>query len=332
MTQPPWELVPPRGVQRWEDARNLTSLRARRRSSGGLEQPPGGRRRKDFSGPLMFDERTPKSSQKKLWRCAMPHDSRNVSEKIPTAALGSLKGCLVEGDPYQRRCERRVRRRSLIVSIFTQAVVVALLVLLPLFGRTEHIALALATPIPPYSSYKGPSHDAGAPHPHGPRQNICHLCFTGNIPPTIPTHDISNDESGDPVPDGAIPGIGGGSGGGLIPIQDGRNHVPPPAPDRQASHPSIVRMTQLDPAMLTHRVEPVYPPLPRQMHREGRVELHAIIATDGSIKSLEVVGGDPLFYQSALDAVSQWHYKPTILNGQPMEIDTHISVIYTMPH
>jgi protein TonB len=91
-------------------------------------------------------------------------------------------------------------------------------------------------------------------------------------------------------------------------------------------------MTTIDPAMLIRRVEPVYPTLPKQIHKEGRVELRAIIATDGSIKSLEVVGGDLMFYQSALDAVSQWHYKPTILNGQAVEIDTYITVIYTMPH
>jgi len=84
--------------------------------------------------------------------------------------------------------------------------------------------------------------------------------------------------------------------------------------------------------MLIRRVEPIYPPLARQMHREGRVELRAIIATDGSIQSLEIVGGDPLFYQSALEAVRQWHYKPTILNGQAVEIDTYITVIYIMQH
>lgn len=82
--------------------------------------------------------------------------------------------------------------------------------------------------------------------------------------------------------------------------------------------------------MLIHRVEPLYPPLPRQIRREGRVELHAIIATDGSIQSLQVVDGDPLFVQSALDAVRQWRYRPTVLNGQPVEIDTHITVIYTL--
>jgi protein TonB len=82
--------------------------------------------------------------------------------------------------------------------------------------------------------------------------------------------------------------------------------------------------------MLIHRVEPVYPRLAIQVGRSGRVELRAIIATDGTIQSLQVISGDPFFYQSALDAVRQWRYKPTVLNGEPVEIDTFISVIYNM--
>lgn len=264
----------------------------------------------------------------------MPHDTRNVSETIPKEALGSLCGCLVEGDPEQRSRERRARRRSLVISVLTQAAVVALLILLPLFGRTEHLALGITTPVPPYSPYRGTTHDPGGQQPHGQRQNICHICAPTNIPPIIVTHDPhpTSDGTDGAAPDGLLPGIPGGPEGALIPIPDARAHVPPPPPDRHAARPSIVRMTQLDPAMLTHRVDPVYPTLPRQMHKEGRVELRAIIATDGSIKSVEVVSGDPMFYQSALDAVSQWHYKPTILNGQAVEIDTHITVFYTMPH
>jgi protein TonB len=60
--------------------------------------------------------------------------------------------------------------------------------------------------------------------------------------------------------------------------------------------------------------------------------LRAIIAADGTIQSLEIVSGDPMFYLSAREAVGQWRYKPLILNGQPVEIDTHITVIYTMQH
>jgi protein TonB len=84
--------------------------------------------------------------------------------------------------------------------------------------------------------------------------------------------------------------------------------------------------------MLIYRVEPIYPPLTRQMRLEGKVELRAIIATDGTIQSLQVVSGHPLFIQSALTAVRQWRYRATVLNGQPVEIDTYITVVYTLQH
>lgn len=85
-------------------------------------------------------------------------------------------------------------------------------------------------------------------------------------------------------------------------------------------------------AQLITRVEPSYPFLAIQTRREGRVELHAVIAADGTIQSLEVISGDPFFIQSALSAVRQWRYKPTVLNGRAIEIDTHITVIYTLNH
>jgi protein TonB len=107
----------------------------------------------------------------------------------------------------------------------------------------------------------------------------------------------------------------------------GREGPTPPQVVTDAK-PKRVTMTHIDPALLIHRVEPVYPTLPRQMGRGGRVELRAIVATDGTIQSLQVVSGDPLFIQSALDAVRQWRYRPTFLNGKPVEIDTFITVTY----
>ena len=94
----------------------------------------------------------------------------------------------------------------------------------------------------------------------------------------------------------------------------------------------MIHKTSIDPAMLIRRVEPAYPRLAIQTHREGRVEMRARIATDGTIQSLEIVAGDPMFYQSAKEAVIQWRYRPTFLNGQPVEIDTYITVIYTLQH
>ena len=85
-------------------------------------------------------------------------------------------------------------------------------------------------------------------------------------------------------------------------------------------------------AQLITRVEPRYPQLAIQIQREGRVELHALISTEGRIESLEVISGDPLFIQSALAAVREWRYRPTILNGRPIEVDTRITVIYTLSH
>lgn len=264
----------------------------------------------------------------------MPFEPRSVSEESQEAGLGSLRGCLVEGDPEQRNRERRVRHRALMISVVLQSALLTLLVLVPLFGKTQRIAFVFTTPIPPYSSYRGATRDPARPPHLGGQQKACHIFAPTSIPPTIPTRDATpTGESTDNVPfeTGGI-NIPGASND-LIPLSDPRRGVPPPdEAHAKVAPPKRMHFTSIDPAMLTHRVEPVYPPLPKQMHREGRVELRAIIGIDGNIQSLQVVAGDPLFIQSALEAVQQWHYKPTILNGQPVEIDTHITVIYTMQH
>ena len=136
----------------------------------------------------------------------------------------------------------------------------------------------------------------------------------------------------DPPFEGMVPGIPGG-GEGLIAVSDSRRKLTPPNDGQRRTEQSPrLHFTHLDPAMLIHRVEPIYPPLAKQTHREGRVELRAIIGTDGTVRSLEIVAGDPLLERSAVEAVQQWRYKPTILNGQAVEIDTYITVIYTMQH
>ena len=264
----------------------------------------------------------------------MSLEPQKVSEAIPEEGLGSLHGCLVEGDAEQRRGERRVRRRALAFSVLLQSAVLAALVLVPLFGKTQRIALAYATPVPPYSPYRHASQNSGAPppHQHNP-QNTCRFCPPASIPRTIVTHDDSSASrpSGDALP----PGIGDnipGATEGLVPLSDPRQRVLPPPNEHQVTRPQVVRMTRLDPAMLIRRVQPIYPPLAIQTHREGRVELRAIIGTDGTIQSLQIVASDPLFDPSAKEAVSQWRYRPTILNGQAVEIDTFITVVYTMQH
>lgn len=83
-------------------------------------------------------------------------------------------------------------------------------------------------------------------------------------------------------------------------------------------------------AQLIHQVAPIYPPIAKTAHISGTVVLHALIAKDGTIDQLQVVSGPPLLLQSTMDAVRQWVYKPTLVNGDPVEVDTTVSVVYTL--
>jgi TonB family protein len=82
-------------------------------------------------------------------------------------------------------------------------------------------------------------------------------------------------------------------------------------------------------ARLINRVQPVYPEEASKKKISGTVKLHAFIAKDGKIQQIEVISGDPLLVQAAIDAVRQWQYQPTLLNGQPVEVDTQIDVIFS---
>jgi TonB family protein len=82
---------------------------------------------------------------------------------------------------------------------------------------------------------------------------------------------------------------------------------------------------------LIRQVQPVYPPLAKQARIEGMVALKATIAKDGTVQDVTVVSGHPLLLQAAMDAVKQWIYQPTLLNGQPMELSTQINLNFALP-
>jgi protein TonB len=74
----------------------------------------------------------------------------------------------------------------------------------------------------------------------------------------------------------------------------------------------------------------MYPPIAKAARVSGTVVLHAVISTTGSVIELHVVSGPAMLQQSAIDAVKQWKYRPFLLNNQPVEVETTISVIYTL--
>ncbi len=95
--------------------------------------------------------------------------------------------------------------------------------------------------------------------------------------------------------------------------------------------PKRVRVSQgVSEGMLIHKVQPMYPPAARMNHVQGMVVLRALIGKDGQIRDLQVVSGPKELQQSAMGAVRQWRYRPYYLLGQPVEVDTQITVNYVL--
>jgi protein TonB len=241
---------------------------------------------------------------------------------------------LVECSPTPKKTNKPW---TVVVSMVLQVVVVCVLILIPLIytealPRTMMATLLVAPPPPP-----------PPPPPPAAAQVVkvkptVHLIQAGKLiaPKAIPKDvKIIKEEAEPPdmgaavggVPGGVPGGSAGGVIGGVIGGMPGSNLPPPPKP---AAPQRIRQGGQVTAASLINRVQPVYPPLARQTRVFGTVKLHAIIAKDGTVQQLEVISGHPLLVQSALDAVRQWRYRPTTLNGEPVEVDTTIDVIFSL--
>ncbi|HET9408593.1 MAG TPA: energy transducer TonB [Candidatus Sulfotelmatobacter sp.] len=103
--------------------------------------------------------------------------------------------------------------------------------------------------------------------------------------------------------------------------------APPPPPT--VTRPTV-RISHMSEGDLVHKVQPVYPQLAKLAHVQGVVVLAAVISREGTIEKLRVVNGHPMLVQAAVDAVQQWRYKPYILNGDPVEVETQITVNFSL--
>jgi protein TonB len=127
---------------------------------------------------------------------------------------------------------------------------------------------------------------------------------------------------------GGVPGgIPGGQMGGVI---GGIISSTPVAVPKVAT-PQRVRVSAgVTSGLLVKRIQPNYPPLARQARIQGTVVLHAVISKEGAIENLTLVSGHPMLAPAAIDAVKQWRYKPYLLNGEPVEVDTEVQVNFTL--
>ena len=138
---------------------------------------------------------------------------------------------------------------------------------------------------------------------------------------------------------GGVPGgVAGGTPGGVLgSIMSSGNATiappPPPPPPVEKKPVTPKRITiggNVQQAKLVRQPKPNYPPLAKQARISGIVHLAAVISKDGTIQDLKVIGGHPLLIPAALEAVKQWVYQPTLLNGEPVEVSTQIDVNFTL--
>lgn len=223
------------------------------------------------------------------------------------------------------------KRWTVLVSMVFQMAFLAVLILIPLIytealPRTMMATMLTAPPPPP----PPPPPPAATPIVHVKPQ--VHLMDAGKLvqPKVIPKDvKIIKEDAPDMSAGmtGGVPGgVAGGSMAGVIGGVIGGMAPAPPKPVQQR----IRQGGAVQAALLVNKVQPIYPPLARQTRISGTVRLHAIISKTGQVEQLEVISGHPLLVRAAMDAVQQWRYKPTLLNGEPVEVDTTIDVIFSL--
>ena len=182
----------------------------------------------------------------------------------------------------------------------------------------------------------GPPPDAPPPmNPQHSTHSGSNLAADGRpiAPTTIPSHTAEIREDVPPPPDIGL-GVEGSTG--MRGAADGVMHsiitsvasVLPPA-----VHPTITRPPVISSVMegnLIHKVRPEYPPLARQARIQGAVVLQAIISREGTIENLQALSGHPMLIPAALAAVRQWRYRPYMLNGSPVEVETQVTVNFVL--
>jgi protein TonB len=129
------------------------------------------------------------------------------------------------------------------------------------------------------------------------------------------------------VPGGIPGGQLGGVIGGIVNATSNTAAIPKFVPVT----PQRVRISQgVTKGLLVQKIEPQYPPLARAARVQGDVVLSAVIDTNGQITNLQLVSGHPMLVPAAIAAVKQWRYKPYLLNRQPVEVETTITVIFSL--
>jgi protein TonB len=252
----------------------------------------------------------------------------------PPSSQAWFDRCLVDGDAAEASRRRRSRRRALGISFVVETVLLGLVILVPLMSSVAQPHLTRAVYIPFASGAPGkPKLDL---KPAPPNQQLPNVADRFTIFPggRTPRQTAAVVEGADET------GLHGESvllipldleTSVILNVEPPSPVAPPPEGTKKTPDKRPLKLSEgVVQAQLVSRVEPRYPVLAVQIRLQGTVRLHAIISRDGRITALEVVSGHPLLVQSALDAVRQWRYRPTLLDGEPVEVETTISVVFQL--
>ena len=139
-------------------------------------------------------------------------------------------------------------------------------------------------------------------------------------PPAIPRHVSTAADVAPPADSLVVCGLNCSPLG----VQDSIGDVVPPP------RPASRILSKLDPGQILRRVEPLYPAPARAARIQGEVVLRAVISRAGDIENLQAASGHPMLVQAAIEAVRQWKFRPYILNGSPVEVETQITVRFRL--
>jgi TonB family protein len=250
-----------------------------------------------------------------------------------TTSETALGRCLVEGDPEATSRARRTRRKTFGVSLAIEILILGLLVAAPLLTSIAQPSFSRPTFVPFVFGTTHTKHTVSRP------MISIHQPSNFRDDPTIyvtihpPRHPVQPTEgSGDPaaqILDG-FPGQPDTDAPSFVDLRPTGPATPPGELKRNAEERPLKLSEPVVESQLISRIEPRYPTLALQMRQAGTVILHAVISRNGHINALEVVSGSPFFVQAALDAVRQWRYRPTLLNGEPVEVETTITVVFRL--
>jgi TonB family protein len=252
--------------------------------------------------------------------------------------LGSLSQCMLENDSESRGRARNLRRKALVVSVLFEAALLGAMLLWPLITPGVLPGLFNVTPAPPYRGGGGAAEkpapsDARPPASSTSRPVPCLFCAKPAAPVPTRPYSVASSPSADSVPGIGEGGLDGPPGPGTS-IPGAADHSRMPIEIRKPEDPQhkspMHRSEGVMAAALIYKVQPQYPSIARTIHLSGTVYLRAVIATDGTVRQLEVISGNPILANPALQAVRQWRYQPTRLNGEPVEVETFITVNFLL--